>query len=158
MLKLRALLRTIEDSYRLDYFGIHGVRHWGRVCANGVRLARVTGADRRVVTLFAFLHDSQRHNDDSDPDHGRRAAEFAIRCRGELFDCDDRQLRLLVVACAHHTDTRRHPDATIATCWDADRLDLGRVGIMPRPDRMCTKAARGREMIAWANARSAVGF
>jgi uncharacterized protein len=30
----------------------------------------------------------------------------------------------------------------VQTCWDADRLDLGRVGIIPRPDRLCTEEAR----------------
>jgi len=45
-------------------------------------------------------------------------------------------------------------DATIATCWDADRLDLGRVGTMPRPERLCTEAARDPWVIAWAWGRS----
>ncbi len=29
------------------------------------------------------------------------------------------------------------------TCWDADRLDLPRVGIIPKKDRLCTEAAKG---------------
>jgi hypothetical protein len=36
----------------------------------------------------------------------------------------------------------RHPDVTIQTCWDADRLDLGRVGIRPDPARMGTEAGK----------------
>jgi uncharacterized protein len=32
---------------------------------------------------------------------------------------------------------------TLQACWDADRLDVGRVGIAPKPHRLCTEAARG---------------
>ena len=34
--------------------------------------------------------------------------------------------------------------ATIDACFDADRLDLGRVGIDPDPERMATE--RGKEI------------
>ena len=36
------------------------------------------------------------------------------------------------------------------TCWDADRLDLSRAAITPKPDRMGTEAARDPELIQWA--------
>ncbi len=36
--------------------------------------------------------------------------------------------------------------------WDADRLDLGRVGITPLPERLCTDAARA--LLPWAQARA----
>lgn len=45
-------------------------------------------------------------------------------------------------------------DPTIATCWDADRLDLLRVGIRPDPARLVTEAARDPEVLEWAMARS----
>jgi uncharacterized protein len=31
----------------------------------------------------------------------------------------------------HHSEGAVHADPTVQTCWDADRLDLGRVGVMP---------------------------
>ena len=45
-------------------------------------------------------------------------------------------------------------DVTIQTCWDADRLDLSRVGIRPDPKKLCTKAAKDPAMISWAYERS----
>jgi len=42
----------------------------------------------------------------------------------------------------------------VQTCWDADRLDLGRVGKKPDPLRLCTAAARKPEIISAAYARS----
>jgi uncharacterized protein len=47
---------------------------------------------------------------------------------------------------------------TVLTCWDADRLDLGRVGIRPAPRLLCTSAARDPATIAWAFERGAAGF
>src|SRR4051812_16754999 len=65
---------------------LHGPRHWLRVKALGAQLCRETpGADDHVVALFAALHDTQRVNDGHDPEHGRRAADLAIRLRGEVF-------------------------------------------------------------------------
>jgi uncharacterized protein len=46
---------------------------------------------------------------------------------------------------------------TVQTCWDADRLDLGRVGKHPHPRYLCTPAARDREVIEWAYRRSVRG-
>jgi uncharacterized protein len=43
---------------------------------------------------------------------------------------------------------------TIQACWDADRLDLGRVGTTPDPARLWTAAARDPEMFRWAGQRS----
>ena len=45
-------------------------------------------------------------------------------------------------------------DLTIATCWDADRLDLLRVGVMPDPRYLVTEAARNAEVIEWACSRA----
>lgn len=41
----------------------------------GLVLADRTGASRRVVSLFAFLHDSCRWDDYRDAGHGARAAD-----------------------------------------------------------------------------------
>jgi uncharacterized protein len=61
---------------------------------------------------------------------------------------------LLTIACMEHTDGKTEADITIQTCWDSDRLDLGRAGYFPHPRKLCTQAARDPEMIAWANERA----
>jgi uncharacterized protein len=40
------------------------------------------------------------------------------------------------------------------TCWDADRLDLGRVGKRPSPRFLGTEYARRKDTIEWAYRRS----
>ena len=69
-----ALIAHLKAGFRLDWHGDHGGRHWARVLRNGRLLAAKTGARLRVVELFAFLHDSQRHDEGSDREHGPRAA------------------------------------------------------------------------------------
>jgi hypothetical protein len=79
------------------------------------------------------LHDSRRLSDGGDPEHGPRAAELARILRGRAFQLSTPQFKQLHAACAGHTGGRNHPDLTVRTCWDADRLDLGRIGIRPSP-------------------------
>lgn len=152
------LIRTIRQEYQLPWRGIHGVVHWARVLENGLRLAGVTGADAQVVALFAVFHDSRRVNEDWDPHHGRRGAQFAAQLRGKFFQLPDHNFRLLQVACEQHTDGLTDGDVTVRTCWDADRLDLGRVGMKPHPNRLCTVAAKGMDTIEWAYDRSVKGY
>lgn len=151
---LKSLLRAILDEYILPWDGDHGIAHWARVLENGQRLAMETNASTAVVTLFAVLHDSKRVNEITDPNHGSRAADFARSIRGKFFDLPEHEFQLLFTACAGHTHERTHADITIQTCWDADRLDLGRVGVRPHPARLCTEAARRSEIINWADGRA----
>jgi uncharacterized protein len=146
------ILDEILRSYTLPRNGYHGVIHWARVLENGLRIAESNGADTEVVTLFALFHDSRRINEHRDHGHGQRGGEFARSLRGTLVHLDDARFDLLYTACELHTDGHTTGDPTILACWDADRLDLGRVGITPRPNRLCTDAAR--DLLDWAHARA----
>ena len=150
------LISAIRNGYQLDWHGIHGFAHWARVRDIGLRLSEETGANTRVVELFAFLHlhDSCRINVNHDPQHGNRAASFAESLRGEAIHLADEEFELLTYACQHHTFGHLEGDITVLTCWDADRLDLGRVGILPHPEKLCTSVARYSQMIEWAYERS----
>jgi len=123
---------VIAEPNHRDRYSVHGPDHWRRVERNACILAARTGAIVPVVRLFALFHDSRRENDGYDSDHGRRGAEFAAKVRGSWF-------QLLHYACVWHTDGHHHEDPTIGTCWDADRLDLGRVGMIPHPSYMSTE-------------------
>jgi uncharacterized protein len=148
------LVRKILETYHLPWDGLHGVGHWARVYENGLRLARMTGAKVDIVQLFAVLHDSRRMNEGIDPGHGKRAADFARTLRVGYIDLEDGDFESLYEACADHTAGRMKGDITVCTCWDADRLDLARAGFSPRPERLCTPAAKDPAMIAWASQRS----
>ena len=152
----RAILRAILSGYELPIDGTHGVAHWARVLENGLRIAEATGADRELVELFALFHDSRRENEYSDYQHGLRGGQFARSLRGSLIHLDDTRFEILFEACRLHTDGLTDGDITCLTCWDADRLDLGRVGITPKPDRLGTDAAR--DLLRWADLRATTGY
>src|SRR5271169_2742984 len=142
------LLQTILNQYSLPRNGVHGLSHWARVLENGRLLAAKTGARPQVVELFAVLHDARRPNDGVDYTHAKLGAEYAASLRGKLVLLSDDDFELLYDACLHHTSGKIDGDVTVQTCWDADRLDLGRVGITPDPMRLCTATARLAETIA----------
>jgi uncharacterized protein len=142
---------VLEGSTGKDSF-IHGESHWQRVAATGLALLPETpGADPTLVFLFALFHDSMRLNDNYDPLHGRRGAALARKLRGEAFDLADAEMGLLAFACEKHTNGDVSSDPTVGVCWDADRLNLWRVGIRPNPRFLSTEAARSEERIAWAH-------
>jgi uncharacterized protein len=148
------LVHSILARYTLPPEGIHGVPHWARVLENGRRLLKVTGAKRDVVELFAVFHDSQRINEGIDDGHGRRGAELARELRGVEYELTDGDFDLLIQTCNLHTEGYVDGDITVRTCWDADRLDLERVGITPRSDKLCTDGARDPDFLNWAIERS----
>lgn len=153
-----AIVAEILVDYVLPPRGFHGVVHWARVMENGLKLAEITGADPTIVRLFALFHDSRRENDGSDWGHGLRGAQLARKLRSRCFEISDADFELLFRACEWHTEGRDDPSVTVRTCWDADRLDLGRVGIRPDPRYLCTDAAREPQMIAWADRRARIEY
>jgi uncharacterized protein len=136
------LQEVVIRQFHKEAGGVHGVAHWRRVEQHGLWLASRTEVDVLVVRLFAWFHDSKRVNDYTDPDHGRRGAEYAVSLRGQFFGLDDAAMEKLVYACTWHTDRDFTDDLTIGACWDADRLDLGRVGVLPSPEFMNTPFGR----------------
>lgn len=152
------VLRLAIQGFQLDINGAHGLPHWERVLAHGNRIADTDRfVDRRVVALFAILHDSQRVNEYTDPMHGPRAARWARELYNTgVLRIEDEQINLLEYACAHHSEGHVIYVPTIQACWDADRLDLGRVGVKPDPKRMGGAYARMPEVIeaAWIESQN----
>ena len=120
----------------------HGVSHWERVERNGLLLA-TDEVNRTVVRLFAYLHDKWRVDDWEDIEHGKRAAENLPALRSTLLAwLTDEEFDLLCKACELHTVCHCTGNPTIDACFDADRLDLMRVGITPDPERMATERGK----------------
>ena len=138
----RELIQLIKETFQLNWKGVHGVSHWARVRVNGLLIAKQNGANQRVVELFAFLHDVKREADFNDPDHGERAALFIDTLSDELLGINSADKELLKLACHDHSKGLIDGDITVRTCWDADRLDLGRGGLRPNTKKLCTEAAK----------------
>lgn len=148
------LINNVLGEFRLKPTSQYGPSHWARVLVNGRILAAETGADLQVVELFAILHDSKRRNESDDPDHGKRAAAFAETLRGLLFDLSDDAFNLLYDACAFHNEGGTSGHITLQTCWDADRLDLGRRRKTPMIESLCTESARDPDILNPAHERA----
>ncbi|PYE51997.1 hypothetical protein [Deinococcus yavapaiensis] len=138
-----AVLEILAREFPLGPRSLHGPElHWRNVERFGVALARRTpSADERVVRWFSIFHDCQRDNEYHDPQHGARGAARAREMHAAL-DLTSAQLDTLVYACTHHTDGTTSSDPTIGACWDADRLDLPRVGYTLDVRYLSTPAAR----------------
>lgn len=148
------LLALIREEFALELDGVHGESHWRRVRDNGLHLARQTGADASVVELFAYLHDVKRENNGLDPEHGPRAAAFIETLDTTLLPVSTSAREQLIYACRLHAAGLIDAEVTVQTCWDADRLDLGRVRIRPNPRLLCTATAQDPATIEWAWRRS----
>ena len=150
----QAFVEHCFRAYKMDHNGFHGFDHWMRVLHNGRLLADAENANLKVVELFCLLHDTRRLNEDEDPLHGRRAANYAQTLRGVWFDVSGDEMDLLTEALTYHSDGYTVGDITVKVCWDADRLDLGRVGIRPSPERLCTNTAKSPFVLEEAYQRS----
>ena len=136
---------------------LHGELHWQRVAHSGIELAWLSGGDPLVALCFGLLHDAMRESDGFDPGHGSRAAALAreLAADGLLAGLP---LDALVEACELHADGLVTDDPVIGACWDADRLDLWRVGKAVDPTLLSTDDAKRRARIDGARALARSGF
>lgn len=148
------IVRLAKSQFQLDRKGVHGVAHWQRVQENGLKLARHNGANKQTIALFSFLHDCCREDDRADPEHGPRAAEFTESLRNNVIEAEDTEFEKLLLAIHDHTTGMPTNDVDIGTCWDADRLDIGRVGVRPHRRFLSTNVAKQDRIIKWAYKRS----
>jgi uncharacterized protein len=133
---------VLSKKHHINH-SVHGLDHWQRVERNGLYLSEREGGNSKIISLFALFHDSQRINDYSDPEHGSRGASLAEEFyQAGKLDVSSDELELLLYACRHHTDVIHHEDSTVQCCFDGDRLDLTRVGMMPDPEMLNTDTAK----------------
>ena len=135
------------NLYEMDHGGYHGFDHWMRVLHNGQKLAEMQNASLQIVELFCLLHGTQRHNEKRDREHGARAADYAHSIQGKWFDLSSEDMELLDEALTYHSDGYMEADITVQVCWDAYRLDLGRVCIKSVAHRLCTSFAQLPEVL-----------
>ena len=135
------LVAHIRNSFRLDWESTHGWGHWARVEHHAKTVAAIRGGDVPVAELFALLHDSCREDEFEDEFHGEWGAEFTRSLNGLYFDLELSRLDLLCFAIRDHSKGYVSGDATIQSCWDGDRLDLGRIGRSPLPKYLSAEAA-----------------
>src|SRR5689334_2687085 len=125
-----AFLDRCREGATLIDSSVHGERHWRAVARAAVEIRRADPApDGTVLFLFAALHDARRELETRDPEHGPRAARLAEQLRADgVFVVDDERMAKLVEACELHDTGVVSDDPTIGACYDADRVNLTRLG------------------------------
>ena len=150
--KVEEIRRYVQAKWTLG--ALHGIRHWDRVYENGQKLL-TPDTNPLVIGLFAYLHDSCRIDDGEDINHGQRAAVWIDTLRNTyLKDVSDAEIELLQEACRLHTTELKTGNPTIDACFDSDRLDLWRVGIIPDPARLATE--KGKEIASNTDYKSLI--
>ena len=118
---------------------IHGIEHWDNVYKNALKL-KDNDINLNILYAFAYLHDSARFNDGIDLYHGARAVENVKKLsKTILSNLSHEEIFELSYACCYHTTEHKTNNKTINACFDADRLDLIRVDIIPDPFQMASK-------------------
>lgn len=136
----KSIWELVTSEFKLGKMSHHGPWHWEKVERNVIELARMTpNADPVVCRLFALLHDSQRENDAECEKHGAAAADWLKTLD---LPITQEQREKLETACRYHNTQKTSDDPTIGVCFDADRLDLVRVGITPKAEYLSTDAAK----------------
>jgi len=127
---------------RLD---IHGISHLRRVAITAGRIAASIGEDVESAVVAGFLHDCARSDDGGGTRHAHDSAVLAKKLLSRFYPHLD-TVRLCD-AIARHADGETTEDLLAACVWDADRLDLTRLGIEVDPDLLSTTVARRIIMI-----------
>ena len=148
-LKQQGILHIYRDKAGFDHAGEVSKL----LAAGGLPRRAVTPAEMRAIepTLAGHYYGGYYTESDSTGDihlftNGLAAAAERLGVR-LLFG---QQVRSL------HSDGHTIGEPAILACWDADRLDLARVGIELEPSRLCTEPARHAQTID-AAVRLAVG-
>ena len=111
----KKLLKIVQENFKLDFCGVHGIYHWQRVYKNTKILSTYYKIKSPVFELFALFHDSKRENEYSDIYHGIRAREFVEKLVKEkkiILDEDDKN-RLLYAISNHTISDEKIPYLTI---------------------------------------------
>lgn len=133
----RDLLAEARADAPLAGDAMHGEPHWRGVAWAGLRIREFRPElSARFLLAFAILHDCRRVDDGWDRDHGPRAARLAARS-GTLLRLVGAEGRDLVAeACRLHDHGLTCPETpVIGACWDADRVNLIRLGFRLDPGR-----------------------
>ena len=126
----KELINQLQRESKLFHSPIHGFKHWRTVEKNGLYLSQFNNGAPLVISHFAYFHDCMRVNEQRVDSHGIRGGKYALKNK-DMLELTDEQLHTLYRACAGHTGGRNPSCDTIACWWEADRLDIRRVGIVP---------------------------
>ena len=119
---------------------IHGINHVLRALIYAkIMASKICPQNMNDILLGVILHDIGRRNDGVDQGHPLRGAILAKRLLKDNWPNADKER--ILYAIEHHHKGLVTSDPVVGIIWDADRLDLGRVGLKIDTRRLSTIAA-----------------
>jgi len=120
--------------------GLHGVSHLRRVAILSGRFAVAVGEDVESAVVVGFLHDCARKKDGNDLEHAHDSAVLARKLIERFFPHLD--VDRICDAIEGHAEGEVTTEPLAACLWDADRLELKRIGRTIDIDLLSTEVAR----------------
>lgn len=122
-----AIRADVAELFRQDFSG-HDMAHTERVAAQAVRIARGEGADERIVTLAALLHDADDRKLSPSTHAGKDNARRILAHRGVSAEDTERIVR--IIGQISFSDGLIPDTLEGRVVQDADRVDaIGAIGI-----------------------------
>jgi len=129
-----------RSNFSFSASKLHGIDHLRQVAYLAGRFALITGASLKPTVIGGYLHDWARHDDYGGNEHAHKSAELAKRIIKKNWPNIDSEK--IIKAIYFHADGLVSNDPLIGSIWDADRITLTRLGIMPDPKLLSTKIAK----------------
>lgn len=152
--KLSEKTMLLLENYKSFKSRTHGVSHWERVAQVGMDIGRELKLDNVAlwsIKAFGWTHDLWRTHDGRCRKHGRDGFENLLSLDCKLIQqLPEQERELIRLAIRYHSDGFIAGEAfdlglfetvelneqrivdIVGCCWDADRLDLARIGMIPR--------------------------
>lgn len=119
---------------------VHGIKHLRTVAYLSARFAYSFNLEIKPIILAGYLHDCARNNDDSGNIHAHQSAHLAK----DIIEHNWPNLyrEKIYETIFFHADGLTTNDLFTGCIWDADRISLIRLGIVPRIDMLSTELVK----------------
>lgn len=134
-------VRNIAFKHMKLKKGLHGFGHIERVVEYAKLIAKKECPGKyEDIIVGAYLHDVGRIDDSENNEHALKSAEIAEFLISRHWPWLDK--KKIVEAIKYHADGDVTDDHVIGAIWDADRLDLDRIGKVIDCNLLSTKTAK----------------
>lgn len=143
-IKIYNIIREVEalsfTSLECLSTNIHGVQHLRQVAFLAGRFAYSLNVDYKTAIIGGYLHDCARSDDGGGNSHAHESAFLAKRIIETNWSSTD--IDKIFYAIYYHADGLNTNDPFIGCIWDADRLNLVRLGLIPKVELLSTEFAK----------------
>lgn len=138
------IVNEIDNKFaplcKCSYTKIHGINHLRQVAYLAGRFAYSINECEETAIIGGYLHDCARENDGNGNSHAHESALLATKIISKFYP--EINIERVYNAIFFHADGLITDDPFIGCIWDADRLNLVRIGIIPKVELLSTEVAK----------------